>query len=226
MAAHPGSDEDEAFLGPDLDPQVSDELTELAAELRRALDLLVGSRPDPGVLAPATAAARALTAALEPLPSTRRGGVPRPYDPNRFNPVSGACNPASPPLVMWFEGEGLDDGPAGRRSEGRVTFGLTHQGPPGHAHGGAVTAVYDDFLGRSQRQAGFTGTFTVTFRQPTPLDRELALLAWVDRVDGRKRWVRGTCHLDGVLLHEAEGLFIAPRAGGTMENLAGMLPQP
>ena len=40
----------------------------------------------------------------------------------------------------------------------------------------------------------------------------VALLAWVDDVDGRKRIVRGTCTLDGVTMSEAKGLFIAPRA--------------
>lgn len=219
------TDPDEEYLGPDLHPRVAEELAALAAELRRGLGLLTGVRPAPGELTTAMAAARDLTAALAPLPSYQASGAPRPYDPNRFNPISGSCNPAAPPLVMWFEGEG-DDGPEGRRSEGRVTFGLTHQGPPGHAHGGAVAAVYDDFLGRSQRQAGFTGTVTVTFRRPTPLDRGLDLCAWVDRVEGRKRWVRATCHLDGELLHEAEGVFIAPRSGTSLEDLSASLPQP
>lgn len=223
------SDADEEFLGPDLPADVATDLRELADELRRGLDLLCGVRPSAGELAPALKAAQALTAALEPLPAATSvfdRAVTRPYDPNRFNPISGTCNPIAPPLVMWPEGEGEKDGPEGRRAEGRVTFGLAHQGPPGHAHGGAVAAMYDDFLGRSQRQAGFTGTFTVTFRRPTPLDRELEVKAWVSRIDGRKRWVTGTCHLDGELITEAEGLFIAPRAGSTMEELSASLPQP
>lgn len=223
------SDADDAFLGPDLSADVAAEREELADELRRGLALLCAVRPGAGDLAPALKAARELSAALAPLPAVQSAldrSLPRPYDPNRLNPVSGTCNPVAPPLVMWFEGEDEPDGPEGRRSEGAVTFGLAHQGPPGHAHGGAVAAMYDDFLGRSQRQAGFTGTFTVRFRKPTPLDRELTLRAWVSRVDGRKRWVAGTCHLDGELISEAEGLFIAPRAGSTMEGLSASLPQP
>jgi hypothetical protein len=221
--------DDDAFLGPDIDPAVDRERLELAQELREGLRLLAAVRPAPGDLAAALEAARRLTGVLQPLPAVRRPFDPdvvRPYDPNRLNPVSGTCNPVAPPLVMWTEGEGLPDGPEGHRSEGRVTFGMAHQGPPGHAHGGAVAAVYDDFLGRSQRQAGFTGRFTVTFRKPTPLDRELELRAWVDRVDGRKRWVLGTCHLDGVLLSEAEGLFIAPQDGSSIADLTASLPQP
>jgi hypothetical protein len=41
----------------------------------------------------------------------------------------------------------------------------------------------------------------------------MQLRAWIESVEGRKRMIRGTCHLDGVLLSEAEGLFIAPRDG-------------
>lgn len=105
----------------------------------------------------------------------------RRYDPDRFNPVSGTCNP--------------------------------------------VAAMYDDLLGRSQLTAGFTGSITVNYRRPTPLLRDLDVAAWVDRVDGRKRWVHGTCHLDGVLLTEAEGLFVAPRQGATMEGIAAHLSE-
>ena len=224
------NDAEEAFLGPDLSAEVSAEFRELADELRRGLDLLCGARPETaGELAPALKAAQALSAALEPLPAVGSAldrSVRRPYDPNRFNPISGTSNPIAPPLVLWTVGEGEEDGPDGRRSEGKVTFGLAHQGPPDHTHGGAVAAMFDDFLGRSQHQAGFTGTFTVTFRKPTPLRRELTLKAWISRIDGRKRWVSGTCHLDGVLLSEAEGLFLAPRAGSTIEELSASLPQP
>ena len=86
-----------------------------------------------------------------------------------------------------------------------------------------VAAMYDDLLGRSQLGAGFTGSITVTYRKPTPLNRDLDVRAWVDRIDGRKRWVHGTCHLDGELLTEAEGLFIAPRGGATLEGIVGHL---
>jgi acyl-CoA thioesterase FadM len=86
-----------------------------------------------------------------------------------------------------------------------------------------VAAMYDDLLGRSQLAAGFTGSITVRYRRPTPLNRDLDVRAWVDRVEGRKRWVHGTCHLDGELLTEAEGLFIAPRGGANLEGIVSHL---
>ena len=213
--------QDEAWLGQEQPPEVAAEMEALAEELRRVLALAVEVRPLAGQLTPYVEQARALADGLARLSSVHDlapGAVHRPYDPNRFNPVSGSSNAVAPPLEMWPVAEG-EDGPDGRRTQGRVRFGPAYQGPPGHAHGAMVAAMYDDLLGRSQLAAGFTGSITVHYRRPTPLNRDLDVRAWVDRVDGRKRWVHGTCHLDGVLLTEAEGLFIAPRAGASLEGI-------
>ena len=69
-------------------------------------------------------------------------------------------------------------------------------------------------VGFVQRQPGFTAYLHVEYRKPTPLNRPLELKGWIDKIEGRKRFIRGTCHLDGELLTEANGLFIAPREGG------------
>jgi acyl-coenzyme A thioesterase PaaI-like protein len=106
-----------------------------------------------------------------------------------------------------------DGGDAGYAIEGDVTFGPAYEGPPGHVHGGYVCAMFDELLGFAQLSGGFTGTLTIVFRRPTPLNRRLLLRAWVDRVEGRKRFIRGTAHAGDALLTEAEGIFIAPREG-------------
>ena len=63
---------------------------------------------------------------------------------------------------------------------GTATFGSAYEGPPGCVHGGVVAAAFDlRFEGR------------------------------VDRVEGRKIFTTGTCHVDGLLTAEAEGLFIS-----------------
>lgn len=214
--------EEIAYLGEEQPPQVAEEMLALAEQLRRVLALAVDVRPLPGELLPVVDQARALGDALAAMSSVHApalGAVARPYDPNRFNPVSGTSNPLAPPLEMRQVTEG-PDGPDGRRTQGRVRFGSAYQGPPGHVHGAMVAAMYDDLLGRSQLAAGFTGSITIRYRRPTPLHRDLDVAAWVDRVDGRKRWVHGTCHLDGVLLTEAEGLFIAPKGGATIMGIA------
>jgi hypothetical protein len=221
--AHAQQSEDEAGSW---HPAAQDDagLRAFTAELRRVLALAVAGRPPDGELPALTGMARALGDALAALPGAQapEPGAAARYDPNRFNPVSGTCNPVAPPLEMWQVTDG-PDGPSGRRTQGRVRFAAAYQGPPGHAHGGMVAAMYDELLGRSQLAAGFTGSITVTYRRPTPLHRDLDVAAWVDRADGRKRWVHGTCHLDGVLLTEAEGLFIAPRQGATMDGIAAHL---
>ena len=56
---------------------------------------------------------------------------------------------------------------------------------------------------------GMTGTLTVRYRSPTPLHVELALRGWVERVEGRKIFTRGTVHVDGRLCAEAEAVFIS-----------------
>ena len=92
-----------------------------------------------------------------------------------------------------------------------VAFGPAYEGPPGHVHGGLISAMFDELLGFAQLSPGFTAYLHVNYRKPTPLNAELHLLAWVESVERRKRIVKGECYLDGQLLTDAEGLFIAPR---------------
>ena len=156
---------------------------------------------------------------LEALPA-REGSVAnlagglRPFDHMRLNPWSGTVNAVAAPVELTFF-----DGPDGAWTEGSVTFGAAYEGPPGHVHGGCVAGMFDELLGRSQLGAGFTGTLTIRYSRPTPLLRRLELRAWIDRVEGRKKWVKGTCSLDGEVLSEAEGLFIAPRGGASIEAI-------
>lgn len=196
----------------------------LADELRRVIDRLVLVRPDAADLRRAADSARAFGDLLDGLrPRGNDGEVSeaglRPTDHLRHSPLSGSANPFAPPVELWTEGESGGH-PVTR---GRVRFGAAYEGPPGHVHGGMIAAMFDELLGRSQGSAGFTGRLTVTYRRPTPLHRDLDLRAAFDRVDGRKRWITATCTLDGVLLSEAEGLFIAPRGGDTMAALAESL---
>ena len=107
----------------------------------------------------------------------------------------------------------LVDGPDGPVVEGTVTFGPAYEGPPGHAHGGYVAAMFDELLGRGLNQPGFTAWLHVEYRKPTPLELPLTLKAWRDRTERRKIWIKGECWAGGMLLTEAEGLFIAPREG-------------
>ena len=120
-----------------------------------------------------------------------------------FSPLIGHSNPLSPPIHCWAED---------RHALAKVVFGTPYEGPPGHVHGGYVAAAFDEVLGYAQAltgQPGMTGTLTIRYRRPTPLETELRFDCWVDRVSGRKVFARGTLHAGDELCAEAEGIFIS-----------------
>jgi acyl-coenzyme A thioesterase PaaI-like protein len=185
----------------------------LADELRRIINRLALVRPPAADSAGAADAAAAFADRLEQMPEragawevSEAGMEPRDFV--EHSPLSGRSNPLAPPIIAEFV-----DGPSGQYVTGSVTFGAAYEGPPGHVHGGLVAAMFDELLGFAQQSSGFTGRLTVHYRRPTPLHQPLQVRAWQEREDGRKRIIRGTCHLGETLLSEAEGLFIAPRDG-------------
>jgi acyl-CoA thioesterase FadM len=54
-----------------------------------------------------------------------------------------------------------------------------------------------------------TGTLSIRYRRPTPLNTDLRFEAWLERSEGRKRFVRGTVAAGAMVTAEAEGIFIA-----------------
>jgi hypothetical protein len=197
----------------------------LADELRRIINRLVVVGAPVEALRQAADSAREFADRLDALPArlgeatVSEAGL-APHDHLRHSPLSGTSNPVAPPMQMRTVGT---DEHGHAVTEGRVRFGAAYEGPPAHVHGGFVAAMFDELLGRSQGGPGFTAYLTTTYRRPTPLFRDLDLRAWVERVEGRKRFIKGTCHLDGVLLTEAEGLFVEPRGGSAIEHLRASL---
>jgi acyl-coenzyme A thioesterase PaaI-like protein len=195
----------------------------LADEMRRIIARLAVVRPPADELHRAADAAAAFADRLDELPErmssweVSEAGL-QPRDFVAWSPVSGPSNPMAPPLRMRI----VKDHEHDYRVVGDVTFGAAYEGPPRHVHGGMVAAMFDELLGFAQLGPGFTAYLKVDYRKPTPLNRTLELNAWVDRVDGRKRIIRGTSTLDGTLLAEAEGLFIAPRGDNDYLAQLGM----
>ncbi len=184
----------------------------LADEMRRIIERLAVVRPPAEELQQAAEAAAAFADRLEGFPERTRswevseaGLLPRDFV--AFSPVSGRSNPIAPPVNL-----SVVEDPDGTHIEGDVCFGPAYEGPPGHVHGGLIAAMFDELLGFAQQGPGFTATLTIRYLRPTPLNRHLKLRAAVERVDGRKRTIRGSCEVDGTVLAEAEGLFIAPRS--------------
>jgi hypothetical protein len=208
---------------PEPDPETAFEEKRLAEEMRRIIDRLIVVRPTAEELKRAADTARDFADRLEALPVVVGTGMIgesglAPNDHLRHSPLAGVSNPIAPPMTLErVEQDGRTI------TVGSVSFGAAYVGPPGHVHGGFVAAMFDELLGRSQGSAGFTAWITTTYRLPTPLFRDLELKAWIESVDGRKRIIKGTCHLGGTLLTEAEGLFIAPREGQGLAYLNASL---
>lgn len=124
------------------------------------------------------------------------------------SPMYGAMNPLSMPMVM-----GLVDGHGEFGAvTGEAVFTELYEGPPGHCHGGYVAAAFDEVLGMAQSltgRPGMTGRLTITYRSPTPLRTPILFTGWVERVDGRKIFTKGTAHNGDTLCAEAEGLFLS-----------------
>jgi hypothetical protein len=131
---------------------------------------------------------------------------------HELNAVGGWSNPLAPGLNMWFDGD---------RARGTVNCGWAYEGPPGHIHGGYVAAIFDQFMGMAQiigKQPGMTGTLKVRYLRPSPLNTELQLEAWLDRVEGRKTIISAEIRNGDSITATCEALFIRPRDGLGLEN--------
>lgn len=116
--------------------------------------------------------------------------------------VCGSENPAGLGLRMRI---------AGDRVHGELRLDRRHEGAPGFAHGGAIAAALDDLLGSVLTiisRPAVTASLTVDFRAPALLGRDLTLIGWAERVDGRKLHLRGTVHDRDQLVAEARALFL------------------
>lgn len=95
----------------------------------------------------------------------------------------------------------------------KAWFGWSAEGPPGHAHGGSVSAVLDESMGIAAWMAGHpvvAATLLIAFRSKLPLGTDATVEARVESVDGRKITTRARIFdpASKKLFAEGEGLFI------------------
>jgi acyl-coenzyme A thioesterase PaaI-like protein len=124
------------------------------------------------------------------------------------SPFYGAMNPLSMPMTMTIDQEFGEFGAV----MGDAVFTEPYEGPPGHCHGGFIAAAFDEVLGMTQSltgRPGMTGKLSVTYRSPTPLHSKIRFKGWVEKVDGRKIFTKGTAHHGDTLCAEAEVLFLS-----------------
>lgn len=101
--------------------------------------------------------------------------------------------------------------------DGTITFTRFNLGGNGAAHGGFVALLFDDLGGMTAALniEGIcrTAYLKIDYRSLTPLDTELTAHCEVDRVEGRKVYVRGTLHDGDRLCAEMDALFIQLKPG-------------
>ena len=118
--------------------------------------------------------------------------------------IVGPSNPITPGLSIWFKDE---------QAFAKVTFNWMYEGNKNIAHGGWIAAVFDEFLGTAQvlsGKTGMTGTLSVSYHKPTPLNKELRLTSAIKFADDRKTRVVAEMWAGDVKTASAEGLFITP----------------
>lgn len=154
--------------------------------------------------------ARSLDPPADAEAPVREAQAPPPGQPLPVhNPACRGCAdvPGSLRVESWA-GEGV-------AVRSRVDVRPEHQGAPGLAHGGFVTAVFDECLGRAFQmvlQRAVTARLEVDFLHPVPVGTELWVHSGADAVAGRKIWIRGSAHLgapDGPRVAVGRGLFVA-----------------
>lgn len=100
----------------------------------------------------------------------------------------------------------------------RFTGRSIHQGYPGRMHGGVLTGVLDEVIGRAINTGNREGDptiwgvaveLTTRFRKPVPLDVELAAYGWITRERRRLFDGRGEISLpDGSTAVTAEAKYV------------------
>ncbi len=90
--------------------------------------------------------------------------------------ICGMENPFSLKAPFYI----LDDGSVASV----VTFKSVHQSYPDRTHGGMVSALLDELMGRAlwvkePEMFGVTTTLNITYRKPTPLDRPVKARAYL-----------------------------------------------
>lgn len=98
-----------------------------------------------------------------------------------------------------------------------VTFGRYYLGGNGAVHGGAIPLLFDEVLGRLANSGGRprsrTAYLNVNFRSITPVGAKLDVRGWVERIEGRKRFLRAELRHGETLCADAEGLFVELKPG-------------
>ncbi|MCP4653987.1 MAG: PaaI family thioesterase [bacterium] len=114
---------------------------------------------------------------------------------------------------------------------GRMWFGPGAEGPPGHAHGGSIAAVFDEAMGFAAWAQGHTvvaARLIVDFRSMLPLGTVTTMETSIHEMQHRKVTTRGRLlDSDGKPVAEGEGLYLkmpAKHFGDLVERFEQAMP--
>ena len=130
------------------------------------------------------------------------------------SPLIGIANPLAPPMHIREEGGII---------VAEVIFGQAYEGPPGCVHGGYVAASFDEVLGATQSLSGapgMTGTLSIRYESPTPLQTLLRFEGPLVGTERRKIFTEGACYAGDRLTASAQGIFISMQPGQFLDLLA------
>jgi acyl-coenzyme A thioesterase PaaI-like protein len=182
----------------------------LAAVVRELVALTVSTDAPAEALTLAAISAQEIVGSLNGFPRrTFKEGFASCKTPSDFavfadrSTITGNSNPVAPPMTLSMEGDvGI----------GNVNFDTPFEGVPGCVHGGLIASAFDQVFGYfqvMQGRGGFTGTLSVRYIAPTPIQTPLRIEARLVKSEGRKSFVAAVLRKGGVVTAEAEALFVA-----------------
>ncbi len=99
-----------------------------------------------------------------------------------------------------------------KRFYSKVYFGEKAQGPPFHAHGGSMAAVLDEAMGLGAwvaNESVVAASINIEYKKMLKLLQVVTIETWVDKVEGRKVWMKSEIRdKEGLLYTKGTGLYI------------------
>ena len=194
-----------------------------ASSLRRLNHELVGRDSDLETLNRVATEAASLADALEPFERRDRAGALSAHVERMFGmaqdgeeidishaafsvmadrAIGGPANPTGVDIAVDFNEDEI---------VATVVFKAANEGGPGRAHGGVVAGVFDDVTGyvlRIAQTAAFTGTISVRYHKPTPMEVPLTFRARLNGREDRRLFISADCHDGETLISSCEATYI------------------
>ena len=122
-----------------------------------------------------------------------------------YSPATGQLNAMAVPDIQYEM--------QGNKVVATMVFSELYEGPPDSVHGGIIAHMWDQvlaFANTAIEAYGFTANLSISYRQPTPINKTVRFEAEVEKTDGYKTVTKGTCYHGDTIVSQVEGLFVNP----------------